>query len=114
MSKASTPPQPARARRAADANPATPPPTTTTSNSCLSGRLRSYMRKTRVALIDDHPLFRQGLRVLLDQQEDLEVVGEADDARRGYELAESQRPDLIVIDVSLPGVDGIAATRELL
>ena len=71
------------------------------------------MRKTRVALVDDHPLFRQGLRALLEREPDLEVVGEAEDARHGYEMAEATRPELLIVDVSLPGVDGIAATREL-
>jgi DNA-binding NarL/FixJ family response regulator len=71
------------------------------------------MPRTRIALIDDHPLFRQGLRALLEHEEDLEVIGEADDARHGYELAEARHPDVIVVDLSLPGVDGIGATREL-
>ncbi|MFI5288702.1 MAG: response regulator, partial [Polyangia bacterium] len=69
--------------------------------------------KLKVALIDDHQLFREGLRALLGSQPDLKVVGEAADAREGYGLVESQRPDVVVLDVSLPGVDGIAATREL-
>jgi DNA-binding NarL/FixJ family response regulator len=69
--------------------------------------------KTRVVLVDDHPLFRQGLRALLEKEGDLSVVGEADDARHAYELADTQRPDVFIVDVSLPGVDGIAATREL-
>jgi DNA-binding NarL/FixJ family response regulator len=69
--------------------------------------------KTRVALVDDHPLFREGLRTLLEREEDIVVVGEADSARQAYELAESKRPDVIVLDMSLPGVDGVSATREL-
>jgi two-component system response regulator NreC len=69
--------------------------------------------KTQIALVDDHPLFRQGLRSLIERQEDLIVVGEADDARQAYELAEAKRPDVIVVDMNLPGVDGITATREL-
>jgi len=71
------------------------------------------MQKTRVALVDDHPLFRQGLRALLEGEDDLEVVGEAADARHAYELAESRHPDVIIVDVSLPGIDGVGATREL-
>jgi two-component system, NarL family, response regulator NreC len=71
------------------------------------------MVKTRVALVDDHPLFRQGLRTLLEHEDDLCVVGEAENARQAYELAEAQKPDVIVLDMSLPGVDGVAATREL-
>src|SRR4051812_25381157 len=71
------------------------------------------MVKTQIALVDDHPLFRQGLRSLIDRQDDLIVVGEADDARQAYELVEAKRPDVIVVDMNLPGVDGISATREL-
>jgi len=75
--------------------------------------MNTDMNKTRIALVDDHPLFRQGLRDLLDHEEDLTVVGEAGDARQAYEMAEATRPDLIVVDMSLPGVDGVTATREL-
>jgi DNA-binding NarL/FixJ family response regulator len=71
------------------------------------------MAKTRVALLDDHPLFRQGLRALIDGEDDLSVVGEAEDARHAYEMAEASHPEVMIIDVSLPGVDGIAAAREI-
>lgn len=67
----------------------------------------------RIALIDDHQLFREGLRAIIAKQPDLEVVGEAADARQGYGVVESSRPDVVVLDLSLPGTDGIAAAREL-
>jgi DNA-binding NarL/FixJ family response regulator len=70
-------------------------------------------RKTTIAMVDDHPLFRQGLRALLEQEPDPCVVGEADDARRAYSIVEAKQPDVIVLDISLPGVDGVVATREL-
>jgi two-component system response regulator NreC len=68
----------------------------------------------RIALVDDHPLFRAGIRSILAEQSDLAIVAEADDARHAYELAESTRPDVMVMDVNLPGVDGVSATREVL
>jgi DNA-binding NarL/FixJ family response regulator len=67
----------------------------------------------RVALVDDHPVFREGLRALAQLEPDLDVVGEANDAREAYRMAEEHRPDVMTIDVGLPGADGIAATREL-
>jgi two-component system response regulator NreC len=69
--------------------------------------------RLRVALVDDHLLFREGLRALLSSQADIQVVGEAADARQAYNIVEAEHPDVVVLDLSLPGVDGIAATREL-
>jgi DNA-binding NarL/FixJ family response regulator len=66
-----------------------------------------------VALIDDHRLFREGLRAILSREGGLEVTGEAADARAAYQLVEEQRPDVAVVDIGLPGVSGIATTREL-
>lgn len=68
----------------------------------------------KVALIDDHPVYREGLRVVLSSQRDLEVVAEAGDALEGYAAVEAARPDLVLVDVALPGPDGISAARELL
>lgn len=67
-----------------------------------------------IALIDDHPVFRQGLRALLANEPALEVVGEAADARGACAIANSAKPSVIVIDVALPDGDGIAATQEIL
>src|SRR4051794_12662251 len=71
------------------------------------------MRKARVLLVDDHELFRAGFRALLASYPDFEVVGEAADARTAYLEDERLKPDLTVMDVRLPGTDGISATREL-
>jgi two-component system response regulator NreC len=68
----------------------------------------------RIALIDDHAIFREGLRALLARQNDLEVIGEANEARAAYALADRAAPDLIVLDIALPGCDGIAVARELI
>src|SRR5262249_10925926 len=61
----------------------------------------------------DHEVFRDGLRAVLQSHSDCEVVGEAADARTGYAVVESTRPDVVLLDISLPGVDGLHAAREL-
>lgn len=67
----------------------------------------------RVFLADDHPIFRRGLRGLLDAQPDIEVVGEADDGRAAVEGVSATRPDIAVLDFSMPGMDGAQAAAEL-
>ncbi len=67
----------------------------------------------KVLLVDDHQVVRRGLRTFLEIQPDIEVVGEAGDGGGGVELAESLRPDVVLMDVSMPGVDGVEATYEL-
>ncbi len=68
---------------------------------------------TRVALVDDQGLLRAGLRALLDAEEDLEVVGEAGDGDEAVALVRAQRPDVVLMDVRMPRVDGIEATRRI-
>jgi DNA-binding NarL/FixJ family response regulator len=65
----------------------------------------------RVLIADDHAVMRRGLRLFLDLQEDLEVVGEAEDGGRAAEEAAAQRADVIVMDLSMPGLDGIHGTK---
>lgn len=67
----------------------------------------------RLVVADDHKLFRDGLRLLLERRADLEVVGEAADGREVVRLAASLRPDLVVLDVSMPGLNGIEAARVI-
>jgi len=69
--------------------------------------------KVRLVLIDDHTLFREGLHAILEREPDLEIVGEASDARSAYQLVEQVNPDVALVDIALPGVNGIAVTREL-
>lgn len=67
----------------------------------------------RVLLVDDQPIIRSGFAMMLSVEDDLEVVGEAANGREAIGLAESLRPDVIVMDVQMPVLDGIAATREI-
>ncbi|HMI83900.1 MAG TPA: response regulator transcription factor [Polyangiaceae bacterium] len=66
-----------------------------------------------VALIDDHIVFRDAFRTLLASTQEFSVVAEASDGQEVCALYEAKRPDLVVIDVTLPGIDGLTATREL-
>jgi DNA-binding NarL/FixJ family response regulator len=71
------------------------------------------MSKIRILLADDHETVRQGLRLLIDAQSDMEVVGEARDGRVAVQCAASLQPHVIVMDVSMPEMNGLAATRAL-
>ena len=65
----------------------------------------------RVLLVDDQPLLRSGFRALLDLEDDIEVVAEAADGREGLALARQHLPDIALIDIQMPDIDGIEATR---
>ncbi len=69
---------------------------------------------TRVLLADDHKILRQGLQTLLQNEPDIEVVGQADNGRDAIELAKELQPDVVIMDVAMPDVSGVEATRELL
>jgi two-component system, NarL family, response regulator NreC len=71
------------------------------------------MRRIRISLADDHKLMRSGLRVLLEQQSDLTVVGEASDGREAVALVAAQRPDVLVMDIGMPGLNGIEAAAQI-
>lgn len=70
-------------------------------------------KKIRVLLADDHALVRQGFRLILSAQPDIEIVGEAGNGRETLELVEKLRPDVVVMDVAMPEMNGIEATRRL-
>jgi len=67
----------------------------------------------RVLVADDHLMFRQGLRILLESQPDVEIVGEAGDGRSAVKMAAELKPDIVVMDVSMPDLNGIDATRQI-
>jgi len=70
-------------------------------------------RAVRIAIVDDAPVFRKSLRSALERQPGLEIVAEAEDGRRAIQLAESARPDVILMDLSMPVLNGIDATRVI-
>lgn len=68
----------------------------------------------RVLIVDDDPLVRSALKLMLGGQDDIEVIGEAADGRAGVDLARRERPDVVLMDIRMPVVNGLEATRELL
>ena len=70
-------------------------------------------KKIRVLLADDHVVVRQGFRLILERQSDMEIVGEAGNGREAVEMAERLQPDILVMDVAMPELNGIEATRRV-
>ena len=70
-------------------------------------------KRLRILLADDHVTVRQGLKMLIDSQEDMTVVSEASDGTAAVEQARTLRPDVVVMDISMPGMNGLVATRTL-
>jgi DNA-binding NarL/FixJ family response regulator len=68
---------------------------------------------TRVVLVDDQALLRAGFRALIDAEDDLEVVGEAGDGAEALAVVRSSKPDVVLMDIRMPGVDGLEATRQI-
>ena len=74
---------------------------------------RTGAQSIRLLVVDDHALLRQALRALLDGQETLEVIGEATNGRDAVEAAERLRPDVVLMDMVMPGLNGLEATRQI-
>ena len=71
------------------------------------------MSKIKVLIADDHPVFREGLSQLLNQQEDIEVIAEASDGQQTIELVKALQPDVALIDIAMPGVNGIECAKQI-
>jgi DNA-binding NarL/FixJ family response regulator len=72
------------------------------------------MNKITILLADDHTIVRQGLRVLLEAQPDMKVVGEAATGRQALQIARKQMPDVVVMDIAMPSLNGLEATRQII
>ena len=66
-----------------------------------------------VLLVDDHPFIRMGFRLVLDAEDDIEVIGEAADGTTAVSMCSALRPDVVLMDIRMPGYDGIEATRDI-
>jgi two-component system, NarL family, response regulator NreC len=79
----------------------------------LKFEFRSEMKRIRILLADDHAVVRQGFKMILGAQADMEIVGEAGNGREAVQVAEELKPDIVVMDVAMPELNGIEATRRL-
>lgn len=71
------------------------------------------MNKISVLLVDDHPIVRKGLRSLLDAEADIQAIGEAEDGKEAVEKVGRLRPQVVVMDITMPGLNGLEATRQI-
>jgi DNA-binding NarL/FixJ family response regulator len=71
------------------------------------------MSKQKVLIVDDHPILRKGLAMLINQEPDLVVIAEADNAQKALEMIEKHKPDMLIVDISLPGIDGIELIKTV-
>ena len=103
----------ARAARTEDSEREPEPTPRESKNDSVVGTSSSAFQrnlKIRVLVVDDHVMVRQGLRTVLESYSDIEVVGEARDGREAVELAERLRPEVIIMDINMPNMNGIEAT----
>ena len=67
----------------------------------------------KILIVDDHGILRSGVKLIIDQTDDMKIVGQACDGREGIELARKLKPDVVLMDISMPGLNGIEATKEI-
>src|SRR6266536_4580022 len=77
------------------------------------GATEKTSSKISVLLVDDHTMVRQGLRALLEAEEDLSVVGEAENGRQALQMVKRLQPDVVVMDIAMPALNGLEATRQV-
>src|SRR5579885_3027000 len=85
----------------------------TGSNGPLSGAGVPTKAKIRIVVADDHPIFRDGLCKLLALEDDFEVVAQAQDGRQVLEILQQMEPDILLLDLKMPGLDGLATLQKL-
>src|SRR5690348_16673532 len=71
------------------------------------------MERVRVLIVDDHPIWRQGIRSILESAPDIEIVGDVADGKEAVALARALEPNVAVVDVNLPGMDGLEVVRTI-
>jgi DNA-binding NarL/FixJ family response regulator len=71
------------------------------------------MKKLRILLVDDHEMLRRGIRAILSERADWEICGEASNGRQAVEMADKLRPDVVVMDLAMPELNGLEATRQI-
>jgi len=76
--------------------------------------VRTIVMSVSIVLVDDHAILREGLRLLLERQGDMEIVGEASDGRQALEVVARVHPDVVLMDVTMPNLNGIGATADIL
>ncbi len=76
-------------------------------------RRNATEQHTKILIVDDHPMFRLGIREILERESDFEVVGEAEDSRSAFERAQAETPDIVLMDLSLPAPGGIETTQRI-
>lgn len=74
---------------------------------------RPGMGRKKILIVDDHPILRKGLAMLINQESDLVVAAEADNAQKALEMIDTVKPDLLIVDISLPGIDGIELIKTV-
>ncbi len=70
-------------------------------------------KRIRVLIVDDHTIVRTGIRLLLETEQDMEVVGEAENGEQALQLVQKQTPNVVLMDITMPGMDGLEATKQI-
>src|SRR5690349_7058645 len=82
-------------------------------NTASSGAGPAATSKIRIAVADDHPIFRDGLCKLLALEDDFEVVAQASDGRQVHDVVQQHQPDILLLDLKMPGLDGLSTLQRL-